>query len=151
MLFRSVGATDLTGFSNIAYLGNMDLWLGNTDNSARGARFYAPSTSTAYASRLYSRFAAGAQTATINYTLPTSQPSVGQVLAASAVTGTGPYAVTLSWATASGGNDSSVIYGPSSTQARLTPRTTPLYNIAYLSTAPDANRSEEHTSELQSH
>ncbi|HEY6171299.1 MAG TPA: hypothetical protein VIX80_03470, partial [Candidatus Kapabacteria bacterium] len=45
-----------------------------------------------------STFAAGAQgAATINYTLPTVQPMASQVLTATAVTGSGPYAVTLGW------------------------------------------------------
>ncbi|MBS1904501.1 MAG: hypothetical protein JSS75_12405 [Bacteroidetes bacterium] len=46
---------------------------------------------------------AGAQgTTTINYTLPTSQPSAGQVLSASSVSGSGPYNVSLGWSTSSG-------------------------------------------------
>ena len=45
-----------------------------------------------------SSFEAGAQgSTTINYTLPTSQPTANQVLAATAVSGSGPYAVTLGW------------------------------------------------------
>ncbi len=50
-----------------------------------------------------STFKAGAQVSTtINYTLPTSQPATNQVLAATAVSGSGPYAVTLGWAGSSG-------------------------------------------------
>jgi hypothetical protein len=45
-----------------------------------------------------STITAGAQGATtINYTLPTTQPMASQVLTATAVTGSGPYAVTLGW------------------------------------------------------
>ncbi len=46
-----------------------------------------------------STFQSGAQSSTtINYTLPTAQPAANQVLAATAVSGSGPYAVTLGWA-----------------------------------------------------
>jgi hypothetical protein len=45
-----------------------------------------------------STFAAGAQgTTTISYTLPTTQPMASQVLTATAVSGSGPYNVTLGW------------------------------------------------------
>ena len=95
---------DLSTLTNLAYLGNMDLWLGNTDNTARAIRFYAPSTSTTYSTRAFSSFLAGSQSATINYTLPTAQPSANQVLTATAITGAGPYAVTLGWAAAGSGS-----------------------------------------------
>jgi uncharacterized protein YaiE (UPF0345 family) len=49
-----------------------------------------------------SNFQAGAQTATINYTLPTSAPTANQVLTATAVSGAGPVNVTLGWSAASG-------------------------------------------------
>ena len=41
---------------------------------------------------------------TINYTLPTSQPSTNDVLTATSISGTGPYAVTLAWAAGGGGS-----------------------------------------------
>lgn len=45
-----------------------------------------------------STFKAGAQAATtINYTLPTAQPMASQVLTATALSGSGPYNVTLGW------------------------------------------------------
>ncbi|HET6401847.1 MAG TPA: hypothetical protein VFH95_10655, partial [Candidatus Kapabacteria bacterium] len=51
-----------------------------------------------------SNFIAGMQGATtVNYTLPTSQPSANQVLTATNVTGTGPYIVTLNWSSPTGG------------------------------------------------
>lgn len=46
----------------------------------------------------FSSFAAGTQANDLRYTLPTSQPSTNQVLTATAVSGTGPYDVTLGWA-----------------------------------------------------
>ncbi|MDP4289330.1 MAG: hypothetical protein Q8922_15555 [Bacteroidota bacterium] len=99
------GILDLSSSNHLAYLGNMDLWLGNTDNSSRAIRFFAPSTSLNYPARFYSSFAASSQSATINYTLPTSQPSANQVLSATAVTGAGPYAVTLGWTNGGVGTD----------------------------------------------
>ncbi len=129
---------DLSSFSNLAYFGNMDVWLGNTDNTARALRFYAPGTSTSYSTRTYSAFLAGAQTATLTYTLPTSQPSADQVLAATSITGSGPYNVTMGWATALT-MATGVIYGPASLQATLTPRSTPLYNIGYSASASNGN------------
>src|SRR5581483_9243734 len=96
------GILDLSASNNLAYFGNMDVWLGNTDNSARQLRFYPASTSTSYASRPYSSFTAGGQSSTIQYILPVSQPASSQVLTATAITGSGPYSVTLGWTTPSG-------------------------------------------------
>jgi len=47
----------------------------------------------------FSSFTAGTQANDLRYTLPTTQPSTNQVLSASAVTGTGPYDITLTWVT----------------------------------------------------
>ena len=58
-----------------------------------------PGTSTGISS-----LQAGSQAATINYTLPTSQPSANDVLTATAISGSGPYAVTLGWAAGGGGS-----------------------------------------------
>ncbi len=88
---------DLSSSNRLAYFGNMDLWLGNTDNTARALRFYAPSTSLNYSTRTFSSFFAGFQSSTINYTLPTAQPSANQVLTATGISGAGPYAVTMGW------------------------------------------------------
>jgi hypothetical protein len=52
-----------------------------------------------------STFRAGAQTATINYTWPITQPTANQVLTASSINGTGPYNVTLTWSNASCDDD----------------------------------------------
>lgn len=54
-----------------------------------------------------SSFTAGAQgDTTINYTLPTSHPNANDVLTATSVTGTGPYAVALGWSAPSSGGGS---------------------------------------------
>lgn len=84
---------------NLFYLGNVDLWLGNTRNQASQIRFYEAQSGTGAfpaGATNYSSFQAGAQTADFVYTLPTTIPSAGQVLTASAVVAP---AVTLSWTT----------------------------------------------------
>lgn len=61
-----------------------------------------------------STFTAGDQTANINYTLPTTQPAANDVLTATAVSGSGPYDVTLGWA-AGGGADHAILSSDAST------------------------------------
>ena len=128
---------DLSSYSKIAYFGDVNLMLGNVDNSARELLFYEPNASLTYAGTNYSSFKAGVQSTDLLYTLPTSAPTLNQVLSATAITGSGPYAVTLGWADPGSGSGY-VLYGPSAVQSTLTPRTTPLFNIAYISTAADA-------------
>ena len=77
-------------------LGNVNLWLANTDNTARELRFYeAQSTTNAFPATgtNYTAFKAGAQSADITYTLPTTSGTNGHVLTTN---GTG----TLSWTSA---------------------------------------------------
>jgi hypothetical protein len=77
-------------------LGNVNLWLANTDNTARELRFYeAQSTTDAFPATgtNYTAFKAGAQSADITYTLPTTSGTNGHVLTTN---GTG----TLSWTSA---------------------------------------------------
>ncbi|MBK9247192.1 MAG: hypothetical protein IPM69_03550 [Ignavibacteria bacterium] len=87
--------------ANIAYLGNVDLWLGNTRNQASKLKFFsAQATSGAFptASTHFTSFQAGVQSADITYTLPTDAPvSDGQVLAST----TGG---TMSWTSAGSGD-----------------------------------------------
>jgi hypothetical protein len=72
----------------------MDLWIGNNDSVARGIRFYPPASGS-YATRKYSSFTAGGQSATINYTLPTSAPlATGNLLLASSGTNS-----SMAWST----------------------------------------------------
>jgi len=67
--------------------------------SATELRFLEPSGSGTH----YSAWRAGAQSDHFRYTLPTTAPTVNQVLAATAVSGSNPVEVTTGWATASGG------------------------------------------------
>ncbi len=135
---NSVSVTDISTFIGQAYFGNVNMMIGNVDNTARELRFFEPNNSLTYTGTNFSSIKAGTQSADILYTLPIAQPTTNQVLTATAITGTGPYNITLGWADNGSGNGS-VIYGPTTLQATLTPRTTPLFNIAYLSTAANAN------------
>lgn len=95
------GTTAMTiSDASTSVFANSNLWLANNDNSARQLRFYeAYNASGAFPNTAnYTAFKAGTQSADITYTLPTTQPSANQVLAATAVSGSGPYDVTLGWA-----------------------------------------------------
>lgn len=91
-------ASDVSAISNVSYFGNMNMMLGNTDNTARQLQFFEPNSSATYSGTNYTAFIAGAQTNNIIYTLPSTEPSANQILSATAVSGSGPYNVTLGWA-----------------------------------------------------
>jgi hypothetical protein len=97
--------TDLSGLNSLAYFGNVNLFLGNTDNVARELRFYSPNTSFTLSGAKFTGFKAGSQTNDIIYSLPITQPTSNQVLSATNITGTGPYNVTLGWSNAGTSND----------------------------------------------
>lgn len=95
---------NLTGVTNPVFImsnagapqsitGQLDFFNGpvtlqNNNSTATELRFYNPANS------FYSSFLAGAQANNISYTLPTTTPNAGDVLNATAVTGTN---VTLGW------------------------------------------------------
>lgn len=82
---------NISGTNNVAYFGDVDLVIGNDDNSARQLKFLGKnSTATPLSSAKYTSFKAGVQSANINYVLPTSQGAANSVLTNN---GTG----TLSW------------------------------------------------------
>ena len=93
--------TNISAFPFSAYFGNVDLWIGNTKNSAKQLRFYEPNSSFTYTGTNYTAFQAQTQAATISYSLPASQPNLNDVLTATSLSGTGPYQATLSWSTPS--------------------------------------------------
>jgi hypothetical protein len=72
--------TDLSAVNEKAYFGNVDLMIGNVDNSARALRFYAPNTAYDYSSSYYTSFKAPTLSADIEYVLPSSQGSNTSVL-----------------------------------------------------------------------
>ncbi|MFI5202014.1 MAG: beta strand repeat-containing protein, partial [Candidatus Kapaibacterium sp.] len=105
--------TDLSdlgaGLSNVAYLGNVNLMIGNTDDTARKLKLYGPNTNLTYtpSATHYSSFQASASQTpySIQYVLPPAQPSVNQELVAtgdSLIGSTGNYLVTLGWASDTG-------------------------------------------------
>lgn len=75
---------DVSGTPNIAYFGDVNLWLGNVNNAAKELRFYEPNTSTNYTGTNYTAFKAGAQAANLTYTLPLSMATAGQILSSDA-------------------------------------------------------------------
>jgi trimeric autotransporter adhesin len=90
----STNKPDISATTNVAYLGDVDLWLGNVNNTARALRFYSPNTSLSYAATAYyTSFKAGTQAANINYTLPLSAPSASNSALLSDASGN------LSWST----------------------------------------------------
>ncbi len=71
---------DMSTLNNIAYLGDVDLIIGNDDNTARGIKFCVPSGSSNVSATRTTTIKAGAQSANISYTLPSSQGAAGSVL-----------------------------------------------------------------------
>ncbi|MFN8366050.1 MAG: hypothetical protein U0Y96_02275 [Candidatus Kapaibacterium sp.] len=70
-----------------AYFGNVDMWLGNTDGTARQLRFYEAQTADGAfpaTGTNFTAFKAAAQTADITYTLPSTAPTAGQILSSDA-------------------------------------------------------------------
>lgn len=90
---------------NVFYLGNVDLWLGNTRNQASQIRFYEAQSATGTfpgGSTNYSSFQAGSQSADFVYTLPITIPTSNQVLTATSVSAPN---VTLGWTTPGAGSN----------------------------------------------
>jgi len=88
--------------NNTAVFGNTNLWLASNDGAAHGLYLFAPGSSSGAFDSVANKFVAfqsGVVTASQILTLPLAQPTTGQVLEATAVGGTEPYAVTLGWVT----------------------------------------------------
>ncbi|OYV48457.1 MAG: hypothetical protein B7X10_03030, partial [Burkholderiales bacterium 21-58-4] len=88
--------------NNTAVFGNANLWLASNDGAAHGLYLFAPGSSSGAFDSVANKFVAfesGVVTASQILTLPLAQPAAGQVLGATAVGGTEPYAVTLGWVT----------------------------------------------------
>lgn len=86
---------DVSAFNGIGYLGDIDLWIGNTDNTARKVKFFEPNTDLDFSSSHYSSLQAQAQAASIEYVLPAAAGVAGQSLKIQSVVGP---VVTLEWA-----------------------------------------------------
>lgn len=85
--------TNISGTDQVAYFGDVNMWLGNVNGTARELRFYEPNTSFTYSGTNYSAFKAGTQSANITYTLPTALGSGGSNYILTDASGSG----TLSW------------------------------------------------------
>ncbi|MCO6465065.1 MAG: hypothetical protein J5I53_00465, partial [Bradyrhizobiaceae bacterium] len=86
-----------------------------------------------------STFTAGTQAADINYTLPTTQPAANDVLTATAVSGSGPYDVTLGWAAGGGSSSSTGTLASDFTISETTTET----DITGVTVSLDANSTYE--------
>lgn len=91
----SIAQVNVSAFPSIGYFGDIDLWIANTDNTARKVKFWEPNTDTTFAAANYSSFEAQGQAANIEYKWPASAGAPGQQLTIDTVVGT---VVTLKWA-----------------------------------------------------
>ncbi len=98
---------NVSAMSNVAYFGDVDMIIGNDDNTERSLRFYGKNSAATLTSK-YTAFKAGTQAANITYTLPISQGGTGSVLTNN---GSG----TLSWV-----SPSITAYGTVSAGAAIT-------------------------------
>lgn len=86
---------NVAAFSGIAFWGDVDTWIANTDNTARKVKFFEPNTDLDFSSTHYSSFQAQAQSANIEYIWPAAAGVAGNSLKIQSVVGT---TVTLEWA-----------------------------------------------------
>lgn len=94
---NSTTVVNLSGESNKAYFGNVDMMIGNVDNTARALRFYEPNSSFTYSGTNYTSFKAGTQSANIDYTLPVSAPAQNGAVMLASTTGTMSWSSNLAW------------------------------------------------------
>jgi hypothetical protein len=85
---------DLTAFSSIAYFGDTDLWIGNTNSTAKKLKLFEPNSALDYSGTNYTSFEAQAQSANIEYIMPAAAGTMGQSLKIAGVSGS---QVTLVW------------------------------------------------------
>ncbi len=85
-------SVNLTAFPNTAYLGDVDLWLGNNGSSASALRFFEPTSDVTSAN--YSSFRAQAQSGNLNYLWPSAAPTTTNSFLAVASIGAD---ITLGW------------------------------------------------------
>jgi hypothetical protein len=99
--------TDVSGLPNpLAYFGNVDIHIGNTDGTNRSLVFWGPNTTLAPSSLpISTSITAGSPTASVSYTLPLAAPTgTGQFLTSTTSGG-------MSWATPSGGGGAWLLTG----------------------------------------
>ncbi|MGE3800630.1 MAG: tail fiber domain-containing protein [Candidatus Kapaibacterium sp.] len=103
---NGLGTTDITvANSNVAFFGNVDMWLGNNRSQASKLIFFEAHSGTGTfpgTTTFFSSFEAGNQTDTIRYILPTTAGAAGDVLEIAGVVGD---VVTLEWDTDDNSSD----------------------------------------------
>ncbi|MCB9216806.1 MAG: tail fiber domain-containing protein [Candidatus Kapaibacterium sp.] len=103
---NGLGTTDITvANSNVAFFGNVDMWLGNNRSQASKLIFFEAQSGTGTfpgTTTFFSSFEAGNQTDTIRYILPTTAGTAGDVLEIAGVVGD---VVTLEWDTDDNSSD----------------------------------------------
>jgi hypothetical protein len=86
--------------AKVAYFGNVDLWIGSTDSTTHGLRlFESQSGGITYpgANTNYTSLKAGAQSANINYILPTTAPTANGSLLVSSSSGQWSWSSNAIW------------------------------------------------------
>jgi len=83
---------DVSGMNNVAYFGDVDMIIGNDDNSPRSLKFYAGNSAANLSGGHFTSFKAQTQSADITYKLPSAQGAANSLMVNN---GSG----TLSWAT----------------------------------------------------
>lgn len=86
---------DLSAFSNIAYFGDCDVWVANSNGTATKLKLIEPNTDLDFSSAHYTSHQAQAQAANIEYVWPATAGVAGQSLKIQSVVGV---VVTLEWA-----------------------------------------------------
>ncbi len=71
---------NVSAMSNVAYFGDVNVIIGNDDNSPRAIRFYESNSSATLSGANYTAIKAQNQSADITYTLPATQGSNGSVM-----------------------------------------------------------------------
>lgn len=76
----TVTIADVSGQGRVAYFGDVDIMIGNVENSPRSLKFYEANSSGSYSGTNYTAIKAQNQSANITYTLPSSQGAAGSVM-----------------------------------------------------------------------
>jgi hypothetical protein len=71
---------DVSSMNNTAYFGDVDLMIGNDDNSARSLKFYGSNNTSDLSGVHFTAFTAQTQPADITYTLPASQGAANSLM-----------------------------------------------------------------------
>ena len=73
-------AMNISSMTGVAYFGDVNLIIGNDDNSARSLLFYGSNNTSDLSGGFYSSFTAGTQSANISYILPVAQGATNSLM-----------------------------------------------------------------------